>query len=80
MDDKSLYAAILGVKDPWGVEEVELHLAEGEVHIWVALPEESLWVCPECVAAARFMITASGSGGIWTPASTTRSSMRGCPA
>ena len=32
MDDKSLYAAILGVKEPWGVESVELRLAQGEVH------------------------------------------------
>ena len=52
MDDKSLYAAILGVKDPWGVKTVELRLADGEVHIWVALPTETLWVCPECLAAA----------------------------
>jgi transposase len=52
VDDKSLYAAILGVKDPWGVEKVELRLTQGEVHIWVALPGETLWVCPECQAAA----------------------------
>ena len=52
MDDKSLYAAILGVRDPWGVDKVELRLAQGEVHIWVALPTETLWVCPECLAAA----------------------------
>jgi transposase len=52
VDDKSLYAAILGVKEPWGVESVELRLADGEVHIRVALPRETLWVCPECHAAA----------------------------
>ncbi len=44
MDDKSLYAAILGLKDPWGVEKVELRLADAEVHIWVALPKDTLWV------------------------------------
>jgi transposase len=52
VDDKSLYAAILGVKEPWDVDRVELRLAQGEVHIWVALPTETLWVCRECLAAA----------------------------
>jgi hypothetical protein len=40
VDDKSLYAAILGVK------EVELRLAEGEVHVWVALPKDTRWGLP----------------------------------
>jgi transposase len=52
VDDKSLYAAILGVKEPWGVDKVELRLGEGEVHVWVALPTDTLWVCPECLAGA----------------------------
>ncbi len=52
MDDKSLYAAILGLTEPWGVEKVELRLGDGEVHVWVALPKDTLWVCPECLAAA----------------------------
>jgi transposase len=52
VDDKSLYAAILGVTEPWGVEKVELRLPDGEVHVWVALPKNTLWVCPECQAAA----------------------------
>ncbi|MGH7307192.1 MAG: transposase family protein [Candidatus Rokuibacteriota bacterium] len=37
---------------PWGVEKVELRLGDGEVHVWVALPKDTLWVCPECLAAA----------------------------
>lgn len=48
MDDKSLYASILGLRDPWGVEKVELRLKDGEVHVWVALPKDTLWVCPDC--------------------------------
>ena len=52
MDDKTLYAAILGVKQPWSVEQVELRLAHGEVHVWVALPPDTLWVCPDCQAPA----------------------------
>jgi transposase len=52
MDDRSLYAAILGLKEPWGVEKVELQLAEGIVHVWVSLPPRTLWVCPECLERA----------------------------
>jgi transposase len=52
MDDKSLYAAILGLMAPWGVEKVDLQLTDGEVHVWVALPKDTLWVCPECLASA----------------------------
>ncbi len=48
MDDKKLYAAILGLTPSWGVEKVDLQLAQGEIHIWVALPENQPWVCPEC--------------------------------
>jgi zinc-finger of transposase IS204/IS1001/IS1096/IS1165 len=52
VDDKSLYAAIPGLTEPWGVEKVELRVGAGKVHVWVALPKETLWVCPECLAAA----------------------------
>lgn len=52
MDDKSLYAKLLGLTPPWGVENVELKLATGEVHIHVALPPKELWVCPECLERA----------------------------
>jgi len=52
VNDKSLYPAILGLKEPWGVEKVDLRLGAGEVHVWVALPKDTLWVCPECLAAA----------------------------
>lgn len=48
MDEKTLYAKLLGLTPPWGVERVDLRLEEGEVHVWVALPPKQLWVCPEC--------------------------------
>lgn len=48
MDDKALYAAILGIAKPWKVEEVDLQLEQGEVHVWVALPSKTRWVCPIC--------------------------------
>src|SRR5207247_711732 len=37
---------------PWSVDRVELRLAQGEVRVWVALPTDTLWVCPECHAPA----------------------------
>ena len=52
MDDKTLYAQLLGLMAPWGVEKVELKLSEGEVHVWVALPAPELWVCPDCLERA----------------------------
>jgi len=52
MDDKTLYAKLLGLTSPWGVEKVELRLSEGEVHIWVALPPKQHWVCPICLEHA----------------------------
>ncbi len=48
MDDKALYAAILGITAPWKVETVDLQLEAGEVHVWVALPPKTRWVCPVC--------------------------------
>jgi transposase len=47
-----LYEAVLGLKAPWSIERVETQLQAGEVHVWVALPTNTLWVCPECGAAA----------------------------
>jgi len=48
----SLYAAVLGLKAPWSVERVETQLDAGEVHVTVALPTNTRWVCPECGAEA----------------------------
>jgi hypothetical protein len=73
MDDKSLYAAILGLTDPWGVDKVELRLADGEVHVWVALPPDTRWVCPDCLAGAPSTIIASANGVTWTRVSIGRS-------
>lgn len=47
-----LYAAVLGLRAPWSVERVETKLDAGEVHVTVALPANTRWVCPECRAEA----------------------------
>ncbi len=50
MDDRSLYATILGMHAPWHVERVELRETEHAVHIWVREYEGAQFVCPECGA------------------------------
>jgi transposase len=48
MHDRQLYQQILGLTAPWSVERVELKLAQGEVHIYLAHEEQATWSCPEC--------------------------------
>lgn len=48
MQDRDLYAQILGIREPWRVEHVELKLDEGEVHVHLGHEEGRQWKCPEC--------------------------------
>ena len=50
MQDRELYARILGITDPWQVERVDLKLEIGEVHIVLGHAADLLWPCPECGA------------------------------
>ena len=52
IDSRTLYATLLGLKAPWEITDVEMKQPPGEVHIRVALPEATLWVCPQCGSAA----------------------------
>jgi transposase len=45
--DKDLYQRILGIEKPWEVVNVDLQLEQGEVHVHVALPSKTRWVCPD---------------------------------
>ncbi len=51
MQDRELYARILGITDPWRVERVDLKLEIGEVHIILGHAPELRWPCPECGAS-----------------------------
>src|SRR6266480_2292713 len=51
MRDRELYATILGVQAPWTVERVELDVAGGAVHVWLARREDAAAQCPECQTA-----------------------------
>lgn len=52
MDDRSLYATILGLAEPWDVERVELKEVEQAVHVWVHARAGTRFVCPECGKAS----------------------------
>ena len=48
MQDRELYRQILGIQSPWFVEQVELKLTEGEVHVHLDHDSLAAWPCPEC--------------------------------
>lgn len=50
MDDRTLYAAILGIGRPWDVVRVELDDAAKAVHVWLAEDPGTTFTCPECQA------------------------------
>jgi transposase len=53
MQDRQLYAEILGIRAPWFVDRVELKLSDGEVHVHLEHHEVGQWPCPECGEACR---------------------------
>lgn len=48
MQDRQLYEQILGIASPWSVDQVELKLEKGEVHVRLTHREDATWSCPEC--------------------------------
>ena len=48
MDDRSFYQTVLGLADPWVVEQVELRPAEHEVVVRVGVAPGAELRCPEC--------------------------------
>jgi hypothetical protein len=48
MDDRSLYATILGIAAPWEVVRVELDDAAKAVHVWLEARSGTTFTCPEC--------------------------------
>ena len=52
MDDRALYATILGVTSPWAVSRVELDDAAKAVHVWLAEEPRTNFACPECDAVS----------------------------
>ena len=48
MRDIELYQQILGLEEPWSVQEVELNIDEGRVDIHAEHPAGVKWKCPHC--------------------------------
>src|SRR5256712_4788241 len=51
MQDREVYATILGVQAPWTVARVDVDVAGGAVHVWLARTEGAPAPCPECQTA-----------------------------
>ena len=52
MEDRALYQAILGLSEPWMVDQVELREAEHAVHVFVEATAGTAFTCPECGTVA----------------------------
>lgn len=48
MDSKELYRVLLGLSEPWSVEQVELDAAGQEVSVFVTHPARTRFRCPRC--------------------------------
>lgn len=48
MQDRELYAKLLGITSPWGVEDVELDMKTREVLVHVAVVDDDKLKCPTC--------------------------------
>src|SRR4051812_36422049 len=65
MDDRTLYATILGVARPWEVTRVELDDATRAVHVWLAEYAGTTFTGPECqtVSPLHDRVEQLGMGG-----------------
>lgn len=48
MNDKQLYAQILGISPPWSVESVSLSLETNTISVGLSFDQSHTFVCPEC--------------------------------
>jgi transposase len=48
VQDNDLYSQILGIREPWRVDRVDLDLKQGEVNVHLTHNAGTQWSCPEC--------------------------------
>jgi len=80
MDDRALYATILGIAPPWQVSRVELDDAAKAVHGWLEERAERVSRVRSAARCRPRTTTSSGAGGTSTPTSTRPASMGACRA
>jgi transposase len=51
MDSNELYRQLLGLSDPWTVEQVELDVAQTHVELCAGHAAGARFACPECAQA-----------------------------
>ena len=52
MKDTELYSKILGINDPWYVENVEIDIPKQTIKVYLEHDNKASWTCPECGNAA----------------------------
>jgi len=48
VDSKDLYAVLLGLKEPWTVDRIEMDFAHQEVVVMVEHSPKTRFRCPQC--------------------------------
>lgn len=48
MESKELYRCLLGMKEPWTVERVDLDMERQQVDVYVEHPSGTRFACPDC--------------------------------
>jgi transposase len=48
MRDKDLYAQLLGLRTPWGVDDVQIDRGDQKVTVTVSASSGAEWTCPRC--------------------------------
>ena len=48
MEDKELYRHVMGIREPWRVDRVELDLRRERMDVWAVHGEGQRWSCSEC--------------------------------
>ena len=69
MQDRELYAKILGVREPWRVEVVDLDLKAGEVIVRLTHEPRRIGLVRNVERRAGCTISPNAGGVIWTPVS-----------
>jgi len=63
MDSKDLYFALLGLKQPWAVEDVAMDVAKQEIVVTVVHPPRRAFAARSASASCRYSIMPRSAAG-----------------